>query len=231
MKIKNFEQFLNEFEVSEMALPSGNLDKDSYSKEQEWNSKTDLSKNIFIKLLLDKMGGSRFKIYLEGTSSYYLTDENNSYLGQIEGDRTGNSLYIRTSHANSNKIKGFYSYIFPMLFSIGIEKIYSNNSLSNKAINSYIRLSNTTNMIKIQTYNVKTNEYRDWDSESQNILTSDISIIICVTEKHKGDITEHFNNYYYEINGPMKLFYDRREVALDNRLLGRINDPIYEEII
>lgn len=227
MEIPNFEQFLNEFEVdepvNEMAHTSGDIGPDSFSKEQEWNKNIPNIKNSpFIKLLKDRMGGSRYKLYLQGNDSYFLTNENDEYLGQIEATKNQNILSIESSHANSNKIKGFYSIIFPVFFAIGITQIYSHNNLSNKAINSYDRLTKVNNNLKLQTYNTKTQEYKDWDENSNQSVHDNINVIICVTEKEPNGINEQFIGYYKRINnkGHLKMFHDKKDPALDNYLFG-----------
>lgn len=232
--MKSFKQFLQE-----MADETGKLDNKQFSKEYDWNrfyKGTD--KPI---LILDKIGSEHYKLY-RVHSSFYLTDEDNNYKGQIELNIADNIGVIKSS--NSQIAHGFYNIMFTSILGSGVvSELRSDTELSSNAIDAYIRLkTNPKLLVRILTSN-------DYIELNKQELLSNYNYRVSVVEKHgKGSIKEHYNNYLERIseideNGVPSAFnraYFEHSSGLNNYLFGEdfineveihptLNDKIWDK--
>lgn len=187
-KMKSFKQFM-----SEMAYISATYPKGSKSKKYDWD-KFDKN-NELTRLMLRDIGSLHYKLYRTGNNSFYLTDKNDEYLGQLEGSTSNGILSI--SNSSTNLEKGFYNIMFTSILGTQVfSEIRSDNNLSSNAINSYGRLS-INGMLLIQVYEPDTKEYLPFSKDN---LLAKYSNIVSVKEKQLGSIHEHFIEYYKRIH-------------------------------
>lgn len=119
---------------SEMAYNNGIIQDNGLNRESEWIEALQKAKT-FIKVISDKISAKHYKIYKYG-ASFYLTTEDDSYLGHLEIDNNNN---ISNSYS---KISGFYNIMFTnILAHTDIKEIASDISLSPSALKSYNKLS------------------------------------------------------------------------------------------
>jgi hypothetical protein len=186
--MKLFRQF-----IIEMATVSAIYPKGSRSKKYDWD-KFDKNGEL-TRLLLRDIGSLHYKLYRTGNSSFYLTDKDDEYLGQLEGTTSNGALSI--SNSSTNLEKGFYNIMFTSILGTeAFSEIRSDNDLSINAINSYGRLSINGRLL-IQVYNPDTKEYLPFSKDN---LLAKSSNIVSVKEKEIGTIHEHFIEYYKRIH-------------------------------
>jgi len=179
--------------MNEMAFETGLNDKNNYQGKTDWEFYNKPENKKFVKLLKDKIGSNKYKFYkVPGViTSYFLTDENDNYLGRIQLEVINNKGYIKTSHGS---IKNFYKIMFTLLLT-EVKEIYSDVSLSTQAIKSYEKLSkNGLYKIKIKDTD---NNIHDFDKD---LLLQYPGNVVQITEKQEGFIEEHFKDYYKRIS-------------------------------
>jgi hypothetical protein len=216
-----YNEFLQEFlqeSLLEMAYDSGVNDQQNYSKKKDWSFYKGRDKT---QLIAKDLGGSHYKIYFSGLSSYFLTTEDDEYLGQLEGRYSENTFYISSSQSD---VKGFYQIMFiSLLAKTNIKHIISDISLSTQAIGSYEKLAKN-NLLKTEILcNNKIIPF------SKEVLLSKPSCQVMVSSN--TDLQEHFYNFYnkvnmveQETNRPLahNVAFNNREKYIDNVLFGEI---------
>jgi hypothetical protein len=172
--------------IDEMAMNRGSITHGADSREKEWLNTSDNHKD----LIRDRIGSNHYKVYQVG-STYFLTTENNEYLGYIEFDITRKYHIIRMS--SSNIERGFYIIMFTTILSSGVKEIVSDSMLSTNAIKSYEKINKSKSSISLKV----TDGVNYWDF-SREMLLNDDSYRVSVKEKH--DLNELFNEYYNRID-------------------------------
>jgi len=129
----------------------------------------------FLKLVKDNFTPKKYKVY-KTNSTYFLTDKNNKYLGNIQYEKHKNTVKIFSS--NSTLKGNFYNIMFTAMFLDGVKEILSDNSLSTGSTKAYKNLSNHFN-IKVKS---EKSEYLELDDDNifsgQNIISVRESINI-----------------------------------------------------
>lgn len=108
-----------------------------FNKRYEWE---DFYKNHKNKTLIAQK--AEYVLYRVGSSTYYLVDADDGYLGYME--LTKNNEYFAISNTHSSMKGGFYDIIFGLLIEHKHDiKILSDNKLSTNAMKSYVNLHNS----------------------------------------------------------------------------------------
>ncbi|MDD2505593.1 MAG: hypothetical protein PHF21_04945, partial [Bacilli bacterium] len=175
--------------ISEMAHISGKLMANSYSREPEWN----MYYKGKHKPILERIGSSHYKLY-KIMSNYFLTTEDDNYLGYIELENKNGKHLISSSSTLLER--GFYNIMFTCILSLNINEILSDTNLSTNAVNAYNRLF-VNDYLLIRIYDPIDNKYLPFSKE---ILASHGSYRVSVMEKEKGSIKEHLEEYYNRID-------------------------------
>lgn len=167
----------------------------TFDRTSEWG---DFIKNsTFTKLIYDNLGTNRYKVYRYGSELYYLTDENNNYLGHIE-------LENNRINSSFSKLKGgFYNIMFTIILT-QIQYIISDKSLSTQAIRSYEKL-NQLPAKKYKMYVISNNNISNTKPFSKEELLSNSSNRVMITEKSQNYMLESIKDYYTRINKYDKL--------------------------
>jgi hypothetical protein len=209
-------------EITEMADITGIVDPKSYNKEQEWNKNFKDTDSAV--LLLDKIGANHYKLYRVGNAFFFLTNENDKYLGQLKMKVVDKVGTISTS--NSKLPKGFYNIIFTSLLGSGIvNEIISGNQLSIQALKSYINLD------KLKRFNIQVITHNEYIPFSEDAIKDHYDYKISVKEKKGFSVQERFKSFYekiseeYTINGviipsPSKSEFLNYNSCMDNFLFG-----------
>ena len=198
---------------NEMARNTGYGSYNAHSGKKDWEF--ELSKNNK-ELLKDKLGSERYKVY-KVFSKYYLTSENDEYLGRLELTPPNNKgvSVIETSHSNIKK--GFYNIMFTAILGskkTGIKEILSDTALSNQAIKSYTKLSKLNNL-KLSIYDTFSGK-QEYDEKT---LLDNENYRVSITEN--WNLEKVFEDYYNRItNGNRKREYFERCSSLDNFLFS-----------
>jgi hypothetical protein len=160
------------------------------SQKQEWKDRDER----FIKLLGDKLGKNKLKFYQYG-NTFYLSTENDEYLGFIEGKIHDKIFYVKASSkdelfdAYKPKDMNFYSTMFRLILDfLKVKEINSDSDLSKQAMKSYLKINNeVTKGLEVK---VKINdEYLEISEE--NFLKP--GAVIAVSNKYPGAIDEYYN--------------------------------------
>lgn len=168
-----------------MGIETGVNSPNAFNYESDWNT---FYKNKS-KPLLKNIGSGHYSIFKEG-SSFFLTDKNENYQGQLELKIENKVAYIISSHS---KLKGgFYNIMFMSLFSLKIfNVILSDTKLSTQALKSYQKLK-INGHLKINVFDGSS--YIEYTEENyKKAVHNRVSI------RENTDIYEVFNEYYSRI--------------------------------
>lgn len=175
----------------------------------------------FMKLLKNGINSEHYNLYQYGSGTFYLTDENNKYLGFIDGYVDDKNRYFISM--SSSEIKGnFYNLMFTSILGYtNIKEILSDDSLSPKAAKAYENLLNKS-QLKVQLVQLvqllSHNNYEDFDI---NKLFSDKKYRASVTESITSNIKESIKTSF-TIPVIYKL-YTKRDVLFNNRIYCESN--------
>lgn len=180
------------------------------NRSEEFKS---LLTNFHMKLVKDGINSEHYKLYRYGKGTFYLTDENNRYLGFIEGSYKDNLLIITLTNS---QIKGnFYNLMFTSILALTeVEYIFSDLSLSPSSVKAYKKL-NANSALKVKmSLSISTNisNFEELDIEK---LFDDNSYRIVVYEKNKGHLGERFSSLTIPI---IHSYYVKRDKSINNRL-------------
>lgn len=90
-----------------------------------------------------------YTLYLYNGDSYFITNDNNDYLGYLEV-RDVSSGIERIAYADSNMEGGFYKTMFSTIFKFGkVKELYSDISVSENAFKAY------SNLVKKKLFNIQ----------------------------------------------------------------------------
>ena len=223
MKIVSFKEF-NKI-IDEMVVETG-VNGNTFDRTNEW--KTYLG-SPFTKLLKDNLGTNRYKIYKYGSETYYLTDENNEYIGHIELE---NSKIV----SSFSKLKGgFYNIMFTFILT-QIPYILSDKSLSSQAIRSYEKLSNLPDK-KFKLKISLDGNIKNTTNFNKDMLLSNSYARVLITEKYQNYMKNNIEDYFERINkydkitkSPISLtkYYNERNEICDlylfNEYISLINE-------
>lgn len=190
----------NAFKINEIATEH-NIDYGRYF-DKSLDFKKEIESKKFLKLVDSNLGSIRYKIYkITGeTTTYYLSSENDEYLGSIEIKKNR----IKTSHS---KIKrGFYHIMFVSILSDGIDEIFSDHNLSTQVIKTYDSLDNNDSFC-VRVFDGKYHKF-----SREKILENPRSVV-SVMAKIRG--TCLVEDYYEKISDDWKKYYEIRSPALD----------------
>lgn len=163
----------------------------------------------FMKLVKSGINSEHYKLYRYGSGTFYLANDNDEYLGFIDGHLEGIKYYILLS---SSEIKGnFYNLMFTSILGLtNIEEIISDESLSPQAIKAYNNL-NTRSQLTLQV--LSHNNYIPYSEE--NVLKNSSNRVV-VTETVDFNITEAFVKSF-TIPSIYKLYIHKEEI-FNNRI-------------
>lgn len=144
------------------------------------------------KPILEKIGANHYKLYKEG-ATFFLTDEKDNYLGNIELEKVNKYHQIRASH--SKLPRGFYNIMFTSILSTekstGIKEIISDFGVSPSAISSYEKL--TVNGL----LNIRILSHGNYLPFSKEEFLKDKNNVVSVTSK--TNLKEHFEDFHKRI--------------------------------
>lgn len=121
------------------AVISKELESSSFSQEKVWKQLVD-SDLKGVRIVTDKLDG--YKLYqtnLKGDTKYFLSNDNNDYLGVFEY-RDEERGVIRIAYTHSTLKGGFYNTILKGIFQDGVKEIRSDVDLSPFAVKAYSKL-------------------------------------------------------------------------------------------
>ena len=122
--------------------------------------------------------------------NYFLSTENNEYLGHIEYIKKGDVISIVSSHSELKG--GFYSIMFTSILS-DVREILSDISLSSEALKSY----NTLNS-EVSNFELAVKIGTSFKPYSREVLLSSRTTKISI--KYKHNLSEIFDEYYSRIS-------------------------------
>lgn len=133
------------------------------SREYEWNN---IKNTEFVLLINDKISSQHHKLFQYGDSTFYLTTEENEYLGYIEMQYNNAVDAYAITHSSTKLQRGFYNIMFTSILKLtDIKRILSDESLSVLAISSYTKLS-TLPHIKMKIYDPYVGKYKEFSKEA-----------------------------------------------------------------
>ena len=184
---KGFKEFI----LQELAVDVGKQNDKQNSREFDWNK---FYRDTDIPVLEQKdIGSNRYKLY-RVYSSFFLTTENNDYLGILVLNINNRTGIITLS--NSKLKTGFYNIMFTTILSLDIvDELLSDVKLSSNAIKAYLNLS-INNMLSIK---VLTIDGSYIDISRDNILNNNTNRFSVKEKYNKGSIRESFTDYYTRI--------------------------------
>jgi hypothetical protein len=192
---------------TEMAYENG-ITQDGSSGEHEWNNRNERFVSVLREKLPMKM---KFQKY---SNRYYLTTEDDKYIGFVEIDENK----ITRSHRNRNALNlqgyGFYQVILPLIIS-EIGQIQSDRSLSRSAIYSYSKLA------KSRLLDIKLSDGSKFSVER---LLANPKIRVVLESYPNFPLDDLLEDYYEKIN--QIRFVGGHQTDGDYKKMYISNDPV-----
>lgn len=171
-------------------------------------------KNDFkkLKLVADKIQPLNTKLY-SGINIFYLTDQNDNYLGHLEYDYLDKDM-IKVKSTYS-KQRGFYTILNKyILIHTSIKMIFGNNEQSDDAIYSWYSWKNQISKYSKIIYNIETKEVEEFDDSKEDLYWSTDENIASKYLVGISDVNNYFKDCYSEII----------ERTAKRKSLGRLTD-------
>lgn len=201
--------------ISEMGTISGSIDGTFHNRENDWNKRNEK----FTNLIKDKLGSNHYKVH-KILNQYFLTDEDNNYLGSIEFDFESLNKKIGKIRSSYKKkdIKRFYKIMFTVLLDTKeIKEIHSDTNLSSQAFNAYKKL------LKIFTVVLNTGETIDNYEKNPNnfIVIKENKVNLAYWENRIFNEDTFYTNGELFTEGVWKITYNNYHEDLDIMMFGQ----------